>query len=285
MVSVSEQEQVKFRIMPHLHNIELLTARYINHSFSKHIHEGYGLGVIEQGALTFSYRGERVVAPAGYINLVIPGEAHDGHAATELGWSYRMFYLESSILEQVVYDLSGKAHILPFFKAGTIKDDSLARFIRDFHQLLENNDVPLLEQQTLLLILLTELITRHADDHVALKGMGRESLIVAQARDYIEGIYNSNFSLSNLARHCNISPYHLLRVFKDAIGVPPHVYLKQVRIRRAKKLLEQGMSLSLIAQEVGFADQSHFSRQFKQITGLTPGKYSNIVQDIYPIKE
>ena len=63
MQSSTQQEQVKFWVMPQLNNLELLHASYTNHSFSKHMHDGFALGVIEQGALAFSYRGEKVIAP------------------------------------------------------------------------------------------------------------------------------------------------------------------------------------------------------------------------------
>ena len=94
------QEKVKFWVLPQLNNLELLNATYTTHAFTKHYHEGFAIGVIERGALAFSYRGEKLVAPVGQINLVIPGEAHDGHAASDLGWSYRMFYLAPRLLEE-----------------------------------------------------------------------------------------------------------------------------------------------------------------------------------------
>jgi AraC-like DNA-binding protein len=74
----------------------------------------------------------------------------------------------------------------------------------------------------------------------------------------------------------------LLRVFREYIGVPPHIYLKQVRNERAKALYAKGFSIALIAHEIGFTDQSDFSKHFKQITGITPNKYSNIIQELSP---
>lgn len=275
------KEQVNFWMIPQLNNLELLHATYTNHSFSKHIHEGFAIGVIESGALTFSYRGEKVVAPSGHINLVIPGEAHDGHGASDMGWSYRMFYLAPKLLEQAAYEISGRVQETPFFKAGTIKDDYLASVIRNLHLLLEKPNIPLIEQESHLLTMLTELIVRHADERLAMRRVGKENQAVHRAREYIEDTYTQNISMKDLSNLCNLSPFHLIRVFSECIGVPPHVYLKQVRIKRAKELLAKGFSLAFIAHEMGFTDQSHFSKQFKQITGITPSKYSNIVQELF----
>lgn len=275
-------EQVNFWRMPQLGNLELLHATYVNQSFAKHSHDGFAIGVIEHGALKFSYRGEKVIAPAGCINLVVPGEAHDGCAGSDQGWTYRMFYLEPHLLEQAADELAGSPKKTPFFTAGTIQDDDLASQIRSLHLLLENAELSLMEQESRLLMLLTAFIARHADQSFAAGHVGKENRAVHLAREYIEAAYTENISIKSLAQHCNLSPFHLIRVFKTHIGVPPHVYLKQVRIKRAKALLAKKLAIAAVAYETGFTDQSHFSRQFKQITGITPNQYSNIIQENSP---
>ena len=75
-----------------LGDLDLLSARYITHRFAPHFHEGYAIGVIVEGAETFSYRGRTEVAPAGHIVIVNPGEIHTGSAVAESGWTYRMLY-------------------------------------------------------------------------------------------------------------------------------------------------------------------------------------------------
>jgi AraC-like DNA-binding protein len=65
------------------------------------------------------------------------------------------------------------------------------------------------------------------------------------------------------------------RLFCRAIGLPPHLYLTQVRVLQAKKLLAQGWAIAQVAQEVGFSHQSHLNRHFKKIVGITPKQYQN----------
>jgi AraC-like DNA-binding protein len=273
------QESIIYQRMPHFHNLELLHATYIKHTFSRHTHEGYAFGIIEQGALAFSYRGEKLIALPGHINLVIPGEAHDGYALSDAGWSYRMFYLDSSLLEQVAGEISGCTQALPFFAAGVIKDDFLARKIKELHMLLENSAALLMEQESQLLNLLSSFILRHAQQRFPLHPLGKENQSVRRAREYIEENYSQNISIQTLASLCNLSAFHLIRVFHDHFGVPPHVFQKQVRIKKVKDLLTQKMSLARIAQETGFTDQSHLTKQFKHIVGISPGQYRNSVQD------
>jgi len=284
MCEIKPQEKVKFWVMPHLNNLELLSATYITQSFTKHTHEGFGIGIIERGVLEFSYRGDKLLAPPGYINLVIPGEAHDGHAGSNMGWSYRMFYLETKLLERAATEISSKAKGIPFFRDGIIKDTYLATLIRNLHFLLEEPNVPVLEQESYLLTMLTTCILRHANERLIMGNIGKQNAEVTRAQEYIEENYKENISIETLANICGLSPFHLIRVFGNHIGVPPHMYLKQVRIKKAKELLGKGVPPLFVAHEMGFVDQSHFSKQFKQITGITPRKYSNFIQGFSPYK-
>jgi len=67
--------------------------------------------------------------------------------------------------------------------------------------------------------------------------------------------------------------FHFLRLFKAALGCPPHHYVVQRRVARAKALLERGRSAMEAALEVGFFDQSHFANVFRQTYGMTPRAY------------
>jgi len=67
--------------------VQLLDASFKNHSFKKHFHEDFCFGVIQSGRLDFNYRGEKVSANKGVINLCNPGEIHDGFTIN--GWAYK----------------------------------------------------------------------------------------------------------------------------------------------------------------------------------------------------
>jgi AraC-like DNA-binding protein len=72
--------------------------------------------------------------------------------------------------------------------------------------------------------------------------------------------------------------FHLIRLFQKHIGLTPYAYLTQVRIEKSRRLLRRGESVVQVALEVGFADQAHFTKRFKQITGTTPGLYARSMQ-------
>jgi AraC-like DNA-binding protein len=80
-------------------------------------------------------------------------------------------------------------------------------------------------------------------------------------------------TLERLAEELGTSPFALLRAFRDAYGMPPHAWLTDVRVRRARGLLDAGVLPSEAALTVGFADQPHLNRHFSRIVGVPPGAY------------
>lgn len=92
-----------------------------------------------------------------------------------------------------------------------------------------------------------------------------------QATDYINDYLERDLSLSDLAALVQMSPFHFARLFKKSSGFAPHQFVIRCRVERAKELLLQGkLGIADIATEVGFANQSHLTRHFKRIVGVTP---------------
>jgi AraC family transcriptional regulator len=91
---------------------------------------------------------------------------------------------------------------------------------------------------------------------------------------YIEEHLAEEVSLASLAGLVQLSPYHFARAFKQSFGIPPHRYLTDRRIERAKSLLAQRqLSVTEIALEVGFSETSSFTAAFRKSTGETPTDY------------
>jgi AraC-like DNA-binding protein len=271
-------ETSKFWHAQDIGNLELLRATYITHAFSRHVHEGFAIGVIERGAETFYYRGATHVAPAGTIVVINPGEVHTGEAVDETGWTYRMLYPEVALLRQAASEASGRPRDIPFFPNPVIRDDYLTGLIRKLHFTLEKSDSAL-ERQSHFLEAFIQLILRHADNRPVLPPLSGAHPGIRRARAFLEAHYTQNVSLEQLSGIVGVSSFHLTRLFRETVGLPPHAYLNQVRIFQAKKLLTLGQPIAEVAFETGFADQSHLTRHFKRIVGVTPGQYSKNVQD------
>jgi AraC-like DNA-binding protein len=185
-----------------------------------------------------------------------------------------MLYPAPELLAAAAAELAGRPNRgrIPFFAAPVVHDPAVAQLLRDLHLALEQ-PAPALERQTRLLAALCALIARHADDPPAPRPAASADHAVHLTRDYLEAHYAENISLHDLAHVAGLSPYHLARVFRRATGLPPHAYLLQTRVARAKALLARGWPPVRVAHATGFADQSHFTRGFARIVGVTPGRY------------
>ncbi len=78
---------------------------------------------------------------------------------------------------------------------------------------------------------------------------------------------------SSSAADLGTGPFALLRAFRDAYGLPPHAWLTDARVRRARQLLDAGTAPAEAAVAVGFTDQPHLNRHFTRIVGVPPGAY------------
>lgn len=253
----------------------VLWASYRDQRFSRHAHDGYALGVIEDGALAFRYRGSRLVAPAGSVNLAQPGIPHDGEPAVPGGWRYRMLYLPCPVVAMVLPEGVGA----PYFRPGVIEDRKLACLVARTHNLLLDPRSDILARQTTLLALLACWVRRHAEKAPSPPAPGPEPKAVRLALELIAAHFAGNISLADLAVATGLSPWHLARSIARHTGLPPHAHLLARRLDAAKTALTGPKRLADIAADTGFADQSHLTRAFVARYGLAPGAYRKILQN------
>ncbi len=95
-----------------------------------------------------------------------------------------------------------------------------------------------------------------------------------QVLSYMDAHLDQNLQLKDLAQRLGMSQFHFSRLFKQSLGLSPYQYLIQQRIARAQSLLQQSdRAIIEIALDCGFGSHSHFSKQFRQITGVSPKIY------------
>jgi AraC-like DNA-binding protein len=81
-------------------------------------------------------------------------------------------------------------------------------------------------------------------------------------------------SLETLSSELGLSRFQALRLFRQRYGITPHAYQLHLRVALARRSLRAGRSLAEVAASFGFVDQSHFTKQFKRLVGITPGQYA-----------
>lgn len=252
--------------------LELLRANFVEFSFAQHAHEEFMIAVTEDGPAQPRFWGAVQRVEAGDLFVLNPGEVHGGGPVTGSTWRYRAFYPPAALMQRAAQELVGHDQSLPQFAEKLVKDPLTTALLQRAHLALEGANSAL-AYESYLMEALVGLVARHAVGNVAAHRIGHEHRAVRLAKDYLETLPGENVSLDTLAHAAGIGPYHLCRVFRQETGLAPHAYQVQVRVRLAKTLLAQGIPISQAAADAGFADQAHFTRHFKRMYGVTPGRY------------
>ncbi len=253
--------------------MDVIRAYFTTHRFAPHFHETFLVGVTESGVEEFEAGGGSHRSAVGSVRLYNPGEVHTGAAADGGHWAYRAFYPEPSVMREIASQMAGRDVPEPRFGAFVVDDPELGKTLLDLHRTL-CNPVSALERDTGMLQTFGKLIERHAEDRPEPARLGREHMAVRRARELIEDRVNENVNLDELSTVAELSPYHLIRVFKRDVGLTPFAYQTQCRIERARAMLRRGLAPANVARQCGFYDQSHFSRTFKGRVGVSPGRYA-----------
>jgi AraC-like DNA-binding protein len=251
--------------------ISALHAGFRFHRYPRHSHEYLVIGLVDAGVQSYTYRGARHLTPAGQVFIVNPEEPHTGEAATEIGYVYRTLCLGESAVRDMTRDLftSDRNHHL---KGAVFADSDLVAGFRKVHRSL-TACAPRLERDVLLRNAISLMFARYSDAPGTTRDFGRAERAVSKAQEYIQEHFSANLSLDDLSHVAAMSPYHLSRAFTRVTGLPPHTYLDNIRLRRARELLDCGTPIAAAAVCVGYVDQSHLSNRFKRTFGITPKQY------------
>jgi len=254
--------QDRIRAAPDEPGLERVGARFAGEAFAPHRHDCYALGLTTAGLQAFRYRGAERLCRPGEAQVLHPDELHDGYAASEAGFGYRIVYVAPPLLRAA---LGGNAP-LPFVREAVTRDRRLVRALRaalaDLSRPLEH-----VERDAL--------VTTLADALAALAGApARAEPLDLPALERARALLDeAEADSGSLERATGLDRYTLARQFRRCWGTSPHRYRVLRRLEQARRAMARGESLASAAALAGFADQAHLTRQFKQSYGLTPGRW------------
>jgi len=284
----------------------VLRTQYQSQRFARHSHDDYTLGLVLSGAGTFWCRGTERVATEGDIVVIPPGEVHTGSVGVDAkSLSYLAIYLPVDLARlHAGVDAAGN-ETQPEFGAVVLRDPVVRRAFKRLDRVIApagsfratahgrsaaENALDEGAAEEAVCVAIDGLIARHAHSgsrnrsSLPLPGSAREPRIVAIVRAVLEDSYADPeaTSLLGLAKRTGVTPFQVIRSFREATGLPPHQYLIQVRVEKARQFLADGVIPSMAALNTGFTDQSHLTYHFKKHLGITPGSYRRCVASSPP---
>lgn len=270
------RETREFRRHPRFDDLALLAARFTRHRYDLHTHPTYVVALVTEGCERLRVGRTTHLAPAGSIILVNPEECHDGESGAAGGWAYRTCYPTVSLLAAVAAEMGHGR--LPLFARAIVEDPVLASAIAAAHDEAASGDA--VAAETSMLLALRHLIARHGDaarrqEAVARSGSRRRLAIYAEV---IEAALAEDLDLARLARAAGVTRFQVIRDVRREAGLTPGAYIRQRRLRRAAALIGQGEGLAAAAAAAGFTDQSHLTRCFGAVHGITPRLYQRALR-------
>jgi len=270
--------------------VEAMHAHFTSHVYHRHSHESYSFGVTETGAQAFTCRNGRHVSGIGMVMAFNPDDPHDGHAAGDGGFTYRMVH----IWPEFFASLTGTARQLPLFRSPVLDDPVTARSLRRLHLALTRPEAGMTELERYERLTGTaRLLVRHSAAGARAAGpaetAGSDTRVAARIRELLHDRYaaadltapdltspdltSPDLTSTDLAAAAGCSRFAAYRAFHQVYGLAPSDYQRQLRVRAARRLLARDIPPAVAAAEAGFADQAHLTRWFRRYYGVTPGAY------------
>lgn len=231
----------------------------------------YGVTLTCAGRSISRIDGRERVQTAGTLGLTQPGQVHCNLRRDAPG-AFQFVSFEADLVDE----------------ARSAMDQGL-------HGCLETDEIDPRDERARPLVRLQEMVCAETTDRFALDSAISEALAaftsflgpprapshglkpsVRRARAFLLDHVAEDVTLDALAEHARADKFHLCRAFSREIGLPPHAFLTQARIARARILLRRGLRASEVASLVGFCDQSQMHRHFVRIVGCTPGAYARM---------
>ena len=272
-------ERVSFRRPLGHGGLETLAAHYIRQTFKPHSHPEYLIGVITGGVHSVWCRGAQHHVVPGTVMSMRPGDVHHGNAAVETGWVQRMFYVSEDTMAEILGDRSDThSASRPDFNSCNRHDDALAAKLQRIHDSVHASRLTLSRDAAL--VALADVVAAIAggtsdDDPRCVLPDHRAGILV----DYLHARVEDEVSLDVLASLVGLGRRQTIDLFKRRTGLPPHAYHIGLKVRLVQDRLRAGHSPAMAAIEAGFADQSHMTRHFTAIVGMTPAAYAQSAQD------
>lgn len=251
---------------------DVLIADLRAYRYAPHFHDAWSIGAIAGGCCDFTVQGMHHEARAGDLVVIAPGQVHTGGTAAG-PLAYRMAYIDPAWFQD--HELAMHAHGARL--AGPVITDP--GLCAQWLDALAPGEIPPAERRAHLSAAVFALLAAHGEardgdgtpDAASSDGLAGIADVCALLRERMAADPCCAPDLEALAQTQDRHRTTLVKQFARRYGLPPQAWLRNWRVARARVLLRAGLPLADAAQAVGFADQAHLTRVFKQVYGSPPG--------------
>lgn len=266
---------VVFHVFQGLPLVSAVTGTMIRNNFPFHVHGSLCLGLSLMGDRIIMACGHETRVSEGKLFLIPPKMAHACNTATDNDHSYRIITIKPEFIDQVKMDMGIETGTAILFQVSEIEDEFLVELMEEFFSFIDEGEDLLRLSETAYEIV-SRLIASHALTRADAGNSVSGEASVIKAAEYMDANWDRQILLEELGKEAGMSQYHLLRVFRRVMGITPHAYLLQTRIKMAVKLLSENTPPAEVAALACFSDQSHFTKVFRKQVGVTPGLFQEM---------
>lgn len=270
-ISFSSGPGFKASILPLSETSELTLGACSDFNFKKHSHPEYTIGIVLSGSEAIYRDGSYHPAGEGSLYFYQPDQIHTGISIDRSAWTYASLYLSKEFFKDA---FEGWA---PEFKEPVADNEISSIWYRNLVSVLSKSQCDV-ERQSALFTLTRKIAEQHSIPRNSEPTYSSHIPYIEYSKDFMRTYYGEPLKLNDIAKHSGLHPAYFLECFKKSEGITPYAFLTTIRLNAAKKALQQNQTPANAALACGFYDQSHFTKYFKGVFGITPAKYRQLAK-------
>ena len=229
----------------------------------------YHILYIAEGCCYVTEKGKEIAAPAGSVVVYLPHERQEYKFYADTTSTSYFIHFSGTACAQLMEKFGlAKGRIFNIGKSSGI-ENAFNQLIDEFHLKLPFHEYSCHSYLLVILSLISRKMT-YLQENAAL----HSKKLIEQTCRYMYTDYSKNIPIAQYAEICNLSESRFSHLFKEHMGTSPARYILNIKIQRAKELLENtDLSVLQISEIIGMQTQNYFSRIFKKHTGISPLRY------------
>ena len=253
--------------------LELHKNQNINGCPKSHLHDRLTIVALEEGNLKLNLKNNQIILNEKQIAIINPFEIHSAIKIDKNSFNLYSAYFDINWIIRLQQDMFNTKEYILFAKSIVEDKKIYMSFINLCQTILSDNFSIKKEEE--IINFLSMIMTKN---YIKPTTFPKKDGLVFNIKKYIDTNINTNLTLEILSKEFLVTPFHIIRIFKQEFGLTPYQYILNAKINLSKKLISQNNSIAEVALECGFNDQSHLYKYFKLVFSITPKEYQKSIK-------